>query len=155
MAKFIVKMPDDLMKQFSDLENNVEEMVGAMTTAGAKVVEKNIRNNIIGSFKNPAPILEHLKITKVYENGKNAIGNKIAFYGYLPFSGKRTKFSRKGGNGSNYISNKGVPVEFIVNVTEYGKSGKRKRPFVRKSFDNVEITKAMLKEQEKYLPKED
>ena len=59
MARFNSELPYDLIKQFADLETSSEKMMNEMVTAGAKVVEKNIRHNINGKFKDPSKILEY------------------------------------------------------------------------------------------------
>ena len=67
--------------------------------------------------------------------------------------------------GSN--NKKDVPAPLVANVLEYGKSNGRikksngkstgvmpKKPFFRRSFNKAQITSAMEKVQEKYLPKD-
>ena len=83
-----------------------------------------------------------LRITKVYRTSNDEIASKIAFYGY-----DKEKKSKQYPNG--------VPIPLIALAREYGtSSGEKKKPFFRKSFKKKEIEDAMLKIQEKYLPKE-
>ena len=169
MARFNSELPYDLIKQFADLETSSEKMIEEMVAEGAKVVEKNIRHNIIGKFKNPSEILEYLRITKVYKTPSDGgINRKIAFYGYKSTkNGKSFKITKqlKGQkNKKKYgvaipyketYEYEGVPVPLIVAAREYGtSSGEKKKPFIRKSFKKSEIEAEMKKVQKKYLPKE-
>lgn len=158
MARFNEELPYDLIKQFADLETSSEKMIEEMVDEGAKVVEKNIRHNIIGKFENPSEILEYLRITKVYKTPSDGgINRKIAFYGYKSTkNGKSFKITKqlKSGKKQTY-EYEGVPVPLIVAAREYGtSSGEKKKPFIRKSFKRSEIEAEMKKVQEKYLPKE-
>lgn len=157
MATFKSELPTDLIKQFETLEKNSEEIMGKATRAGAEVGYKNIVKNMQGSFKNPSKMQEGLKITRTYKApSKGTIGNFVGFYGYIPFSDPNRKyFSRKGGNGTTYKTDKGVPRDFLAQLAEYGNSEGRKKPFIRKSFKKKEIEKAMQdvldKETEKVI----
>lgn len=158
MARFNSELPNDLIKQFENLETSSEKMMDEMVTAGAKVVEKNIRHNIIGKFKDPSKILEYLRVTRVYKTPSDGgINRKIAFYRYKSTkNGKNFKITKqlKGGKKQTY-EYEGVPVPLIVAAREYGtSSGEKKKPFIRKSFKKSEIEAEMKKVQEKYLPKE-
>lgn len=135
MAKFEIEVPKEIMDELKSIENNTEQIFGEMTKAGAEVVEKNIRKNIQGKFKDTSSILKGLKITKVYKTpSDDGINTKVAFYGY---------------------TEDGTPIPLIVNAREYGTSrGEAKKPFVRTSFKKSEIEEAMKKVQEKYI-KED
>ena len=158
MARFNSELPYDLIKQFADLETSSEKMIEEMVDKGAKVVEKNIRHNIIGKFENPSEILEYLRITKVYKTPSDGgINRKIAFYGYKSTkNGKSFKITKQLKNGKKQTYEyEGVPVPLIVAAREYGtSSGEKKKPFIRKSFRKSEIEAEMKKVQEKYLPKE-
>ena len=47
---------------------------------------------------------------------------------------------------------KKVPVALVVNAREYGsKSGEKKKPFFRRSFNEKEIERVMLQVQKKYI----
>lgn len=138
MAKFKAELPNDLIKQFSNLERNTEKILGEMTKAGAEVVYNNIKSNAPSSLKK-SKIMGCLKITKTYKTTSDGgINTKIGFYGYF--------------ENENGVE---TPAPLVVNVFEYGRSGKSfpKKPFVRKSFNKAQIEKAMLRVQEKYLPK--
>lgn len=139
MAKFKADVPNDLIKQFEMLEKNTDKMLGAMTQAGAKVVYENIKNNVPSAFNN-SDIMNCLIITKTYKTPTDdGINNKVAFYGhFINMQGKR------------------VPAPLVCNIFEYG-SSKRNFPikkFLKKSFNGTQITVAMRKEQDKYLPKD-
>lgn len=165
MAKFDEELPNDLIKQFEELELNTEDMLSEMTLAGAKVVKDEIEKGAKRVFKNSSEILKGLKITKFYKTSSDGAGNrKIAFYGYMPTkNGKTFKISKmlkgKKNNKKPYKETyeyEGVPIPLITRAREYGtSSGEKKKPFVRPAFNKKsQIREAMLKVQEKYLPKE-
>ncbi len=137
MARFDVELPNDLIKQFEALDVDAEKMLGNMTQAGAEVVYRNVMSNMPKSFKG-SNIMKCLQKTKVYKTkSDDGINTKIAFYGY-------------------FINKRGVetPAPLVANVFEHGTSTVKKQPFMRKSFKKSEIEKAMLAEQERFLPKE-
>lgn len=137
MAKFKVELPNDLIKEFEKLNKNTEEMMARMTEAGAGVVRQNVINNVPKSFKK-SNIMKCLKTTKVYKTpSDDGINTKVGFYGYFENSKGKT-----------------VPAPLVANVFEYGSSKVKKQPFMRKSFKKAEITKAMLKAQERFLGKD-
>lgn len=147
MAKYIANLPDDLIKAIESVEKNTEDIFGAMTRAGAEVVAKNAKANAPASY-----ISKSVKLSKTYKTPSDGgINTKVYFSGYLPFKGNRTTFIRKGGNGRGYTTNKGVPIDFLVNLYEYGRSTSPfpKKPFFRKSFKKQEIEKAMIETQKK------
>lgn len=134
MARFDMELPTDLIDIFSTLEQNEKKMLQDMTKAGAKVVLKNIKANVPSSFHG-SNIMKCLKTTKTYETpSDDGINTKVAFYGY---------FVNKQG--------KTVPAPLVCNVFEYGRSNRAKKPFLRKSFKEKEIEKAMLDVQKKYI----
>lgn len=146
MARFMMQLPDDVMKDFKKIHDNTEEIFGAMTEAGARVAMNNAKATV------PLPqMANHIKLTRTYKTPSDGgINTKVYFSGYLPFSGNRTTFSRRGRSGGKvYVSHKGVPVEFLANVFEYGRSNRPfpKKPFFRKSFNKGQIEQAMLKAQ--------
>lgn len=137
MARFDVELPNDLIKQFEALDVDAEKMLGNMTQAGAEVVYRNVMSNMPKSFKG-SNIMKCLQKTKVYKTkSDDGINTKIAFYG-------------------SFINKRGVetPAPLVANVFEHGTSTVKKQPFMRKSFKKSEIEKAMLAEQERFLPKE-
>ena len=138
MAKFELELSNDIMKQFSDLDKNLDKMLGEMTEAGAKVVLENIKTNVPHSWFS-SNIMKCLKVTKTYKTpSDDGVNTKVAFYGYF--------INRNGEK---------IPAPLVANVTEYGRSNSSypKKPFMRKSFKKAEIEKAMEKIQEKYIPK--
>ncbi|MBQ8892557.1 MAG: hypothetical protein IJ068_06825 [Bacilli bacterium] len=139
MARFKAEMPTELMKVFSDLEDNIEDIFGEMTQAGAKVVHQNVVRNMKKSFKNTESLEKGLKITRVYKTpSDDGINTHIGFYGY---DGVPTKKYPKG-----------VPIPLKALAREYGTSrGEAKKPYFRKSFKKDEIEDAMLKIQEKRI----
>lgn len=137
MAKFNMEIPNNLIKEFEQLNINTEKMIGEMTKAGAEAVHKKILKNIPKSFQN-SNIMKCLKVTKTYKTkSDNGINTKVAFYGY-------------------FINKRGIeePAPLIANVFEHGTSTVKKQPFMRKSFNKSEIEAEMKKVQDKYLPKE-
>lgn len=153
MARVKVELPTELIKQFESLNMNTEKMLGEMTTAGAKVALENMKANA------PLPqMASHAKLSKVYKTpSDDGINTKAYFSGYLPFSTPNRKtFSRRGATGGTvYTTDKGVPVDFLAKVFEYGRSNRPfpKKPFVRKSFNKTGITQAMMKAQENAINK--
>ena len=139
MAKFKAELPNDLIKEFENLGKNSERMMGEMTRAGAEVVYNLVLSNMKGSFKSTKGLVDCLKITKVYKTpSDDGINTQVAFYGYFRNS-----------------QGKEVPSPLVAKAREYGTSrGEAKKPFFRKSFNKKQIESAMLKVQEKYLPKE-
>lgn len=139
MAKFEMELPVELMNEIKELDQNTDKMLGEMTTEGAKVVYRLVLSNMKGSFKSTQGLAKCLKLSKVYKTpSDDGINTKVAFYGY---------FKNKSG--------KEVPAPLVANAREYGtSSGEAKKPFFRKSFSKKQIEQAMLKVQEKYLPKE-
>lgn len=134
MAKFELELPTELLSVFSTLEQNENKMLKEMTKAGAKVVLKNIKSNVPSSFHG-SNIMKCLKVTRSYETpSDDGVNTKVAFYGY-------------------FINEQGrrVPAPLVCNVFEYGRSDFNKRPFLRKSFKESEIEKAMLEVQKKYI----
>ena len=139
MASFNAVFPSDLIKEFGKLEKNSKKMLGEMTKAGAETVIANVKVNMQKSFKNTSELVKHLKLSKTYITpSDDGINTKVILDGYM--------MNEQG---------KEVPVPLIVNAREYGTSrGETKKPFFRKSFNKKEIELAMLKVQNKYLPKE-
>jgi len=113
-----------------------------MTQKGAKKVYENVLKNMKKSFKTIKSLEKGLKVTKTYQNSKDEIVTKIAFYGY-----DEDKKTKKYPNG--------IPISLIASAREYGSiSGEAKKPFFRKSFNKKEIEEIMKNEIEKFLPKE-
>lgn len=134
MARYEMELPTELISIFSTLEKNEKKMLEDMTKAGAKVVLNNIKSNVPNSFHG-SNIMKCLKVTKTYRTpSDDGINTKVAFYGY---------FENKQGRR--------VPAPLVCNVFEYGRRTRQKQPFLRKSFNNKEIEKAMLQVQKKYI----
>ena len=137
MAKFDVELPNELMKEFENLEIDAEKMMKEMTKTGAELVHNRVLKNIPKSFHD-SDIMKCLKITKTYKTkSDDGINTKVAFYGY--FKNKRGVIE---------------PAPLVANVFEHGTSTVKKKPFMRKSFNKSEIEAEMQKVQERYLPKE-
>lgn len=139
MARMEVEFPTELMKVFEELGDNTQKMLEEMTQEGAKTVLSNVKANVPASFHSSG-IMRCLKITRPYytpsDGGRNT---KVAFYGYFENEdGKRT------------------PAPLVCNLFEYGRSNSPypKHPFMRRSFKKGQIESAMMKVQDKYLPKE-
>ena len=156
MAHFKAELPTDILKDFKKIYDDSDKIFGEMTKAGAEVAMNNAKATA------PVPELKsHIKLSKTYKTpSDDGINTKVYFKGYLPFSGNRTEFVRKGGSGKSYVSKKGVPASFVAMVTEYGTSqrytdigasrGKiTKTPFFRKAFKKGQIEKAMLSAQKR------
>lgn len=136
MAKFNAELPNDLIKQFADLEKNTSKMLEEMTDAGAKVVMENIKAAVPNSWYS-SNIMKCLQVTKPYRTPSDGgVNTKVAFYGY---------FKNKDGIKT--------PAPLVANVTEYGRSNSPypKKPFLRRSFNKSKIEKAMQAVQDKYI----
>ncbi len=156
MAKFHEVLPDDLIKEFEKLNKNSEKMVGEMTKAGAEIAYKNVVHNMRKAFKTPDELISKVKITKTYNTPSDGgINTKVAVYGYIKQGKKfKRKNTYKKSSGKTYESD-GVPAPLVVIQREYGNSrGVKKIPIFRPSFKKSELEPAMLKVQDKYLPKE-
>lgn len=134
MARFELKLPDEIIKDFDKIYKNADAIMGAMTNAGAEVVLRNIKVNLPPAITN-SKMMNCLKITKVYRTPSDGgVNTKVGFFGYFQ--------NEKG---------KTVPAPLVANVFEYGRSNSQfpKHPFLRKSFKKQEIEKAMLDAQKK------
>ena len=140
MAKFGAELPLELIEQFKELaDGGAEKMLGEMVDAGAEIAMNNIKSNMGKSFDSTERLEKCLVKTKVYKTkSDDGINSKVAFYGY-------------------FINEQGkkVPAPLVAMAREYGTSrGEAKKPFIRKAFKKAQITSAMLKVQEKYIPNE-
>ena len=144
---FKLELPTEIMKDIQKIYDNTDEILGEMTRAGAAVVEANMRANA------PDVLKDYVKTTKTYNTPSDGgINTKVIVKGYIPFSNpNRSGFTRNGGGGDSYTTDKGVPAEFLANLYEHGRSTAPwpKKPFVRKSFKKKEIEEAMLEAQSK------
>ncbi len=151
MAKFELQLPTGLMQDFQKLHDNANELFGEMTKEGAKVVAENMKS------KAPDEIKPFVKISKTYNTpSDDGINTKAYVSGYMPFSNpNRQYFSRGNGgrSGKQYKTTKGVPVDFVAILYEYGRSTAPfpKHPFLRSSFKQKQIEDAMLKRQNKIM----
>jgi len=138
MAQMKIQLPTDIINELEKLNKNASTMIGDMTQAGARVVYKNIVNNVPKTFYNSG-IMGCLKLTRTYSTPSDGgINTKVAFYGY-------------------FLNSKGqkVPAPLVCNVFEYGTS-KRVFPqhkFLKKSFNKKQIEEVMKKAQERYIGK--
>ena len=149
MARYKAEVPVENLRVIKEMERNLEKIFGEMTKAGAEVVANNMRANA------PSNISGYVKTSRVYKTPSDGgINTKVYVSGYLPFSNPNRKyFSRRGKSGGKvYSTTKGVPVEFLANLYEYGRSTAPfpKKPFLRKSFGTkAKIEKAMLEAQKR------
>ncbi len=138
MARFDMELPNDLIKEFNDLDNNLDKIFGEMTNAGAKIVHKNVLSNMRSAFKSTKSLEKGLKITRVYKTlSDDGINTKVGFYGY---DGVPTK---------GYPQGKPIPLKAMAR--EYGTPTEAKKPFFRKSFIKSQIEAEMKKVQDKYI----
>ena len=134
MAKYEMQLPDKIIKDIEQVDRDCEKIFGKMTQAGAKVVMDNIKRSAPAGIKK-SKMMRNLIMTKIYKTPSDGgINTKVAFYGYF--------YNEKG---------RKTPAPLVGNVFEYGRSGRpfRKQPFMRASFNESQIKRAMLKEQEK------
>ena len=139
MAKFKLKLPTEVIKDIEFLSQNAKTIFGEMTKAGAEVAYNNIVRNVPAGMKQSPELMNCLHLTKVYETPTdNGINTKVLFDGYF--------------TNENGVK---TPAPLVANVFEYGRSdeskhgGIVKQPFLRKSFNRNQITKAMLEAQKK------
>lgn len=142
---FKLELPTEIMKDIEKVYKNTDEMLGEMTRAGAAVVEANMREGA------PEALKDYVVTTRTYTTPSDGgINTKVMVKGYIPFSDPNRKgFTRSGGGGDSYTTDKGVPAEFLANLYEHGRSTAPfpKKPFVRKAFKRKEIEEAMLQAQ--------
>lgn len=136
MAAFVGGLPDDLIKMFTDLEKDTEQMISDMVTAGAAVVEANVNAKMPRDFKK---VLNgnNVKVTKVYKTpSDDGINCQVMITGYFINRHKQV-----------------TPAPLVANIFEYGRSGAPypKKPFFRASFNASQIEQAMLDAQKKYI----
>jgi len=132
MAKFELELPEEVMKQVQQIENDADDIFGGMTKAGAEVVMGNIVSNVPAGIRKSA-MMGNLKITRTYKTpSDDGINTKVGFYGYF-----------KNSDGVEY------PAPLVANVFEHGRSTSRfpKQPFMRRSFNKSQIERAMLDAQ--------
>lgn len=130
MAKFEMELPTEIIDQFNQVYDNLDDILGAMTKAGAEVALKNIKSNVPAAFHG-SNIMHNLYMTRTYKTpSDDGVNTKVGFYGY---------FTNKRGEE--------VAAPLVANVFEYGSSTVQKRPFLRKSFNKGQIEKAMLAAQ--------
>lgn len=144
MAKFMLELPDEIIKDVQRIESNADEIFGEMTRAGAETVQGLMSSNA------PSAIRPHIKLSKTYKTpSDDGISTQVYVSGWFPLRGGRKFFERRG-NGGYYRTSRGVPVDFVAKIYEYGRSGYRfpRKPFFRKAFKNRgAIESAMLKAQ--------
>ena len=132
MAKFELQLPEEIMRDFQRIHDNSDEIFGAMTKAGAEVVEKNIRASVPKAILN-SKMMNCLRITRTYKTpSDDGINTKVGFFGYFQNEDGKT-----------------VPAPLVANVFEYGRSSSPfpKHPFMRKAFKKGDIEQAMRKAQ--------
>lgn len=136
MARFEGGLPDDLIKLFTELEINTEQMLGEMVTAGAEVARANIWAKMPRAFAD-ALTFDNVILTKVYKTpSDDGINCQAMISGY---------FTNKDGETT--------PAPLVANMFEYGSSKKEypKKPFFRSSFNKSQIETVMLRVQDKYI----
>ena len=133
MAKFLMQLPIEILKDIEYINGNSDKIFGEMTQAGAKVTLGNINSSIPKSFVD-SDIMNCLKITRVYKTPTDdGINTKVGFFGY---------FTNKNGIKT--------PAPLVANVFEYGSSKFTKQPFFRRAFKKAQIEKAMLEAQKRF-----
>ena len=141
MAKFDAEIPNDLLKQFQELETKCSDIFGEMTQEGAKVVYKNVKANMRRAFNDTKKLEEGLFFSKVQKTAdEDSIQTWIGFMGYVAGSKPTARHPY------------GMPIPLIAMAREYGTSrGEQKKTFLRKSFNKSQIEQEMLKVQNKYI----
>lgn len=132
MAKFQMELPDQLLKDFERIYGSTEKIFGGMTKAGAEVVMRNIQANAPEAIKH-SNMMDCLRLTRTYKTPSDGgINTQAMFSGY--FKNEKGEMT---------------PAPLVANLFEYGSSKREypKHPFLRKSFRQSQIEKAMLKAQ--------
>lgn len=145
MAKMDVILPDDVMKQFEEIYQNTDEIFGEMTKAGAQAVLEDVKQKCPNK-----DLVKYFRLSKTYKTPSDGgINTKVYAVGYLPFSDPNRKYFSRRAKGTLYHTDKGVPVDFLLKLYEYGRSTAPfpKSPFFRACFSNAKITEEMLKAQ--------
>lgn len=139
MAKITIKLPDEFLLKISSLADRTDEIVPRVLEAGATVVLKKIKANLLAVIgkdtkyesMSTGELVDSLGISpaKVNRDGNHDI--KIGF-----------KEPRKDG-GSNAQ---------IANIIEYGKSGQPAKPFLAPTKSTsrkecIEVMKAALESE--------
>ncbi len=144
MAQYKSVLPKKVMQEFKKIQGSTEQIFGAMTRAGAEVAQKKIKASA------PSDISGYTKISKTYRTPSDGgINTAVYLSGYLPFSDPNRKYFTRKAKGRVYSTTKGVPVDFLAKLYEYGRSTAPfpKKPFLRSAFSPNDIEKAMLKAQ--------
>lgn len=145
MAKLNLELPTEVINEIQEVEKNADEIFGGMTRAGAELVWHNVK------LTAPTPeIASKFKLSKTYKTPTDGgINTKVYCSGYIPFSDPNRKYFSRSAKGHMYHTTKGVPVDFLVKLYEYGRSTSPfpKHPFFRNAFKGNEIEKVMLKAQ--------
>ena len=86
MAKFVMQLPTEILKDIEYINGNSDKIFGEMTQAGAEVTLNNIRTNIPKGFAD-SNIMNCLKVTRVYKTPTDqGINTKVGFFGYFILS---------------------------------------------------------------------
>ncbi len=117
MAQVTMKYPDDLIAKLSSLEKKTDEICEKALTAGAEVVEKEVRTNLVSvvgkGTKEPSrstgQLVKALGVTKVRVDNNGNYNIKIGF-----------DEPRSDGDSNAKIAN----------ILEYGKVGQSPKPFL-------------------------
>jgi len=149
MAKFNLTPSDlgiDIIKDLNKLENDLPVMMEEMTQAGADVVLGNLVSTISNT---PIAHLAGYMVKDKARDGRKFSGKatRIYVHGYIKTSGW-SKGSVK--------SKQGIPVPYLYNIYDMGRSDIGKTRFWRRGWKMSKdgVAEAMLKIQEKYLPQD-
>ena len=148
MAKMTMKLPTEVINDIERIYSNADKIFGEMTKAGAEAVASTVRATA------PLPVIaQNVAISKTYKTPTDdGINTKVYFRG----TAREGAFTRRGRvGGKQYTTHKGVPVEFVAMVTEYGTSPRYtnngayrgyigKKPYFRKAFKKDQIERIMF-----------
>ena len=147
MAKFELNLPESVIKDFKRMYDNAEEIFAYMTQEGAKVAKAQCDATA------PPMVRAYSRLSRTYKTpSDDGIATQVYYLGYIPFSNPNRKyFTRKGGGSKVHSTTEGVPVEFLCNLYEYGRSTSPfpKKPWFRKAFRGAEIARVMYEAQKK------
>ena len=138
MAKASFKMPEEFLKKISRLGDKTDEIVPKVLMAGAKVIRRKTKSNLLGV------------IGKNTKTPSRSTGTLASSLGVSP-----VRLNKDGNHdikiGFGETRSDGVSNALIANTLEYGKSGQPPKPFLKpaKSASKNACVDAMIAAFEK------
>ena len=137
MAKFSGELPTELIKEFTQLDINLDKMLGEMVEEGARATMDIVKSKVPRGLREAIDD-SNITLSKVYKTpSDDGINCQVMITGY---------FTNRNGEKT--------PAPLVANMFEYGSSIRTnypKQPFFRQSFNKQTIEKVMLNVQKKYI----